>query len=141
MSAGPAPPNPGAPKKPLGAPSAASGFGRRFALGGIAVAVVYALLPTRAPKPSGSPAEAIKPPGVKNIERAYTNGGATPTHTPGYGGTVQGKGIDAPRRESSGTGKPGGFDQPNIGYDQRRDRPTKAEETFNEIQYGSSKGK
>lgn len=141
MSAGPAPPNPGAPKKPVGSPSAASGFGRRFALGGIAVAVVYALLPARSPKPLGSPVDAIKPPGVKNIERAYTNGGATPTHTPAYGGTVQGKGLDGQTREISGTNRPAGFNHPGFGSEQHKEQPTKAEEVFNEIQYGSSTGK
>lgn len=141
MSAGPSPPNPGTPKKPVGAPSTGSGFGRRFALGGVAIALVYALLPARSPKPAGSTVDAMKPPGVKNIERAYTNGGATPTHTKAYGGTVQGKGLDAPLREGSGTNQPGGFDQPDFGSDQRSARPTKGEEVFNEIQYGSAKGK
>ncbi|KEF63052.1 uncharacterized protein A1O9_01028 [Exophiala aquamarina CBS 119918] len=141
MSAGPAPPNPGAPKKPLRAPSASSGFGRRLALGGAAVALVYALLPARSPKPAGAPVDAFKTPGVKNIERAYTNGGATPTHTKAYGGTIQGKGTDGTPRESSGTNQAAGFDRPGFGSDQRPQQPTKAEALFSEIQYGSAKGK
>lgn len=33
----------------------------------------------------------FRTPGVKNVERAYRGGGATGTHTPAYGGTVQGQ--------------------------------------------------
>lgn len=138
---GPAPPNPGAPQKPLGARSAAAGFGRRFALGGIAVALVYSLLPARSPKVPGSPVDTLKTPGVKNIENAYTNGGATPTHTKAYGGTIQGRKSDASLREGHGTNKSNGFNEPNIGSDQRSTQPTKAEQIFNEVQYGSAKGK
>ena len=34
--------------------------------------------------PSGSWFSSLKPPGVKNIEEAYTRAGATNHHTPGY---------------------------------------------------------
>ena len=33
----------------------------------------------------------LRTPGVKNIEDAYSNGGATTTHTPAYGGTKLGQ--------------------------------------------------
>jgi len=111
-----------------------------LAVGGAAAALIYALLPARSPKPAGTPSDTFKTPGVKNIERAYTNGGATPTHTKAYGGTIQGKGIDGPPREISGTNQPAGFNRPGFGSDQRPTQPTKGEELFNEIQYSSAKG-
>ena len=141
MSAGPAPPNPGHPKKPIGAKSAGAGFGRRVALGGLAAALVYSLLPARSPKPAGSPVDTFKTPGVRNIENAYSNGGATPTHTKGYGGSIQGQKSGGTLRENHGTNRPNGFNDPDIGADQRPDRPTKIEEAFNQVNYGSSKGK
>lgn len=140
MSAGPAPPNPGTPRKPPGG-SSSSNFGRRFALGGIAVAVVYALLPTRAPRPGGAPSDAFKTPGVQNVEKAYANGGATTTHAKGYGGTVQGKKGEGDLRENAGTNKPKGFEHDGIGEEQRPVQPTKVGEAWNEFKYGSPKGK
>ena len=39
----------------------------------------------------GAPAvNLLRTPGVKNIENAYSNAGATTTHTPAYGGTRMG---------------------------------------------------
>lgn len=141
MSAGPAPPNPGMPRKAPGAPTGGGRFGRRLALGGIAVAVVYALLPARAPQPAGTPSTTFKTPGVRNVENAYANGGATTTHTKAYGGSIQGQKGEAGLRENSGTNKPAGFEHDGIGEEQRPIQPTKVGEAWNEFKYGSPKGK
>ncbi|RVX72328.1 hypothetical protein B0A52_04533 [Exophiala mesophila] len=141
MSAGPAPPNPGTPRKAPGASSGGSHFGRRFALGGIAAAIVYALLPARAPQPLGTPSTTFKTPGVRNVENAYANGGATTTHTKGYGGSIQGQKGAAGLREKSGTDKPAGFAHEGMGEEQRPVQPTKVGEAWNEFKYGSAKGK
>ncbi|KAK5460991.1 hypothetical protein LTS15_003054 [Exophiala xenobiotica] len=138
---GPAPSNPGQPKPPR-APPTGGLLGRRLAIGAAGFALVYYLLPARAPKPPGTPADVFKTPGVKNVEKAYQSGGATSTHTKAYGGTIQGRRGDETMREGASTGAPRGYDEPDIGYDQRPGPISgKAGEKFNEIQYGSPKGK
>jgi len=136
---GNAPPNPGYRKNPAAA-AASSRFGRRALIGGLAFAFVYAVFPARSPRPAGTPSDAFKTPGVRNVENAYANGGGTTTHAKGYGGTVQGtKGKVL--RENSGTDKPKGFDHDGIGEEQRPVQPTKVGEAFNEFKYGSARGK
>lgn len=86
--------------------------------------------------------------GVNNIEKAYTNAGATPSHTPAYGGTTMGKKEDvALKEEGSGTGSraknmQSAHNQEGVGSDQRpaSAAPTKIEEAFNQTNIGSTKG-
>ncbi|KAL2418099.1 hypothetical protein ABEF95_000329 [Exophiala dermatitidis] len=138
---GDAPPNPGTPKRSGGAPRPSGPFGRRLILGGLALGLIYAVWPKRAPQPGGTPSNPFKTQGVQNVENAYENAGATATHTKAYGGTVQGKKESGSYRETVGTDKPKGYSQEGIGYDQRPQQPTKVGEVWNEFTYGSSKGK
>lgn len=138
---GPAPPNPTRPKRPAGVPATSNPWGRRVLLGGAALGLVYFMLPTRSPLPPGTPPSALKTPGVKNVERAYQSGGATATHTKAYGGTKQGQRGDETPREGAATGAPKGYDQEGIGFDQRPGPLHPVGEKWNEIQYGSPKGR
>ncbi|KAI1613923.1 hypothetical protein EDD37DRAFT_478258 [Exophiala viscosa] len=145
---GPAPANPTRPKRPPGAPAPghplgplANPWGRRVLLGGALLTAVYFVLPNRSPQPPGVSADSFKTPGVKNIEKAYQSGGATATHTKAYGGTVQGeRGAETPR-EGGATGAPGGYNQEGVGFDQRPGPMSGAGAKWNEIQYGSAKGR
>lgn len=104
--------------------------------------MVYAFLPAKSPKPLGTPSSSpFKTPGVQNVENAYANGGGTTTHIKGYGGTIQGTKGAGPLRETGGTGKPQGFEHEGIGEEQRPTQPTRIGEAFNEMKYGSTKGK
>ncbi|KIW12359.1 hypothetical protein PV08_09636 [Exophiala spinifera] len=106
---------------------------RRLAIGGVAAGLLYFALPARWP-------EFFKTPGVRNIERAYQNGGATSTHTKAYGGTIQGR-ADETMRDNAGTSVPEGFAKEGIGHDQRPEPLTKFGEKWNEFHYGHPKGK
>ena len=148
MSAGPAPPNPGAgaskikgPKPPV--PSQLARFGPSILLGGVAIGVAYAFFATRAPRPQGAPQSTnlLRTPGVANVENAYANGGGTTTHQPAYGGSTQGsKGADG-LRQGGATGVKDGMDSEHIGEQQRPVQPTVIGEKFNELKYGSKSGK
>lgn len=144
---GPAPPNPTRPKRPPGAPPPghplgplANPWGRRVLLAGTLLAAVYFVVPGK-PNAPGASADTFKTPGVKNIERAYQSGGATATRTIAYGGTKQGERGGETPREGGATGTPGGHDQEGIGFDQRPGPMSGVGEKWNEIHYGSGKGK
>lgn len=141
MSAGPAPPNPGQPRMSGPRPPTLSRLGPRILLGGLAVGLVYGLWPAASPPAPGTPSSGFKPPGVRNVENAYANGGGTTTHAKAYGGTVQGQKGAAGLREDGATNKRKGFEHDGIGDEQRSTQPTKVGEALNEMKYGSSRGK
>jgi len=85
----------------------------------------------------------MKTPGINNIEKAYTNSGATPTHTKAYGGTTQGDKNSVYIREGGGTGadkKNSPFDKPGMGDEQRPSPASKPGEIFDQTMTGSHKG-
>lgn len=85
----------------------------------------------------------FKTAGVAGIENAYSNAGATPTHTPAYGGTKMGDKDSVGLKDSSGTGSPNKkspMEKEGMGSDQRPSRSTKIEEAFNQTNTGSTKG-
>lgn len=123
-------------------PSSGPRFGRGALLAGLGLGLLYAVLPAKSPKPAGSPpSDLSKTPGVKNVENAYANGGATKTHTKAYGGTVQGTKGASGLREGAATDKPKGFDHEGLGEDQRSRDPLKIGQAWNEFKYGNAKGK
>lgn len=144
---GPAPPNPNAPRKNPGAiasrPNIFLRYPGRFATGAILLGTAY-LYNQYAATPRESSAISLRTTGVQNIEKAYTNAGATPTHTKAYGGTTQGDSTGAAVREGGGTGvvKDGGspFHRDGTGDDQRPKAATKAGEIFDQSFAGSPKG-
>ncbi|EXJ96120.1 hypothetical protein A1O1_01246 [Capronia coronata CBS 617.96] len=138
---GDAPPNPSQGRHKPGVPRGSGSLGRRLALGGLTLGLVYAVWPKSSPQPGGTPSNAFKTQGVRNVENAYENAGATATGTKAYGGTIQGKKESGAYREGGSTGNPKGYDQEGIGEDQRPSSPTKIGESFNEFKYGSPKGK
>jgi len=142
---GPAPPNPGAPKHNPHRPKASifAKYPGRWATG-VALAGAAYLYIANSPTPTTEPIVNFRTPGVQNIERAYSNGGATPTHTKAYGGTKQGNRDEVALREGGGTGasKSGSpIAKPGMGDDQRPSDKTKTEEALNATMYGSGKGK
>jgi hypothetical protein len=148
MSAGPAPPNPGssAPKRKGPKPPATSQLARlgpQILLGGVAIGAAYAFFATRAPAPQGSSQgfNPLRTPGVKNVEKAYANGGGTTTYQPAYGGSTQGsKGADG-LRPGGATGLKDGMGSEHIGELQRPVQPGIIGEKFHEMTYGSKSGK
>jgi len=81
--------------------------------------------------------------GVQNIEKAYTNAGATPTHTKAYGGTQQGDKESVHLKEGGGTGastKVSPFEKPGMGDEQRPQPASKGGEIFDQTMTGSHKG-
>lgn len=93
--------------------------------------------------PRDNPAISLKTPGVGNIEKAYTNAGATPTHTKAYGGTHQGDKSSVYIREGGGTGettKVSPFEKEGMGDEQRPRPATKGGEIFDQTMLGSHKG-
>jgi len=145
MSAGPSPPNPGQPRNNpnIPKPSALRRLGPALAAGALAAGLAYTFFSTRAPAPPGTPPpNPLRTPGVKNVEQAYQNAGATATHTKAYGGSVQGQKDSPVLREGGGTGKEKGFDShEGIGDSQRPWPKTKAGEAFDTMNYGQEKGK
>lgn len=144
MSAGNAPPNPGSPKtnphRPN--PSMFARYPGRFATGAVLAVAAYFYI-ARPPAPSDEPLVTLRTPGVQNIEGAYSNAGATPTHTKAYGGTEQGKKDAVALREQGGTGGArlgSPMDKEGMGYDQRAQTQTKVEEAFQATNLGSKKG-
>lgn len=146
MSAGPAPPNPGTPRKGAQAPQP-SFLARRPGIiaTGLALTVTAYLYLSRPPSPRDGPAISLRTTGVQNIEKAYTNAGATPTHTKAYGGTGVGDKDAVDLKEGGATGGPkhsvSPFDRDHIGDDQKSQTPTKAGEIFDQTMLGSPKGK
>lgn len=145
MSAGPAPPNPGTPKRNPNAPNPSmfAKYPGRFATGA-ALGVTAFLYFNYAATPRDSPAMSMKTPGVGNIEKAYTNAGATPTHTKAYGGTQQGDNSSVHIRDGGGTGestKQSPFEKEGMGDEQRPAPATKGGEIFDQTMLGSHKGK
>jgi len=143
--AGPAPPNPGQPRHNPHRPQTSmfAKYPGRWAAG-LALGVTAYLYINKPATPSDEPVMTMRTPGVQNIERAYSNAGATPTHTKAYGGTQQGKRDEVALREGGGTGgsKLGSpYDRPGIGDEQRPSDRTKPEELFNATNYGSRGGK
>ncbi|KAK5076283.1 hypothetical protein LTR64_006239 [Lithohypha guttulata] len=157
MSAGPAPPNPNAPKKNprVKQPNA---FLRRPGLivSGVAVFGALALYLNKPPSPRSEPFVSARTQGVQNIEKAYTNAGATGTHTKAYGGTTQGDKesvfLRDPPKDSKGSAVVSGgsgmnknetapYSRPGYGDDQRSGSKPKAEEIINSDAYGSKGGK
>ncbi len=104
---------------------------------------MYTYYATKAPPIPGSPAppNPLRTAGVANIEGAYQKGGATSTHTKGYGGTPLGQKSDVPRDGNYGSAKEKGFDAEGLGSDQRPAAAGKAGEKWNEMKYGNAKGK
>ena len=90
---------------------------------------------------------------MKNVEGAYTNAGATPTHTKAYGGTHQGKKDGVALREGGAVGGTAGtvdenmdgtspYDRQGMGDEQRpKGNVTKAGEIWDQSMVGSHKGK
>jgi len=145
MSAGPAPANPGAPRKNSRAlnPSMFAKYPGRFATGAALGATAFFYF-NYAATPRDNPAMSLATPGVKNIEKAYTNGGATPTHTKAYGGTHQGDKSSVHIREGGATGtstKESPFEKEGMGDEQRPWPATKGGEIFDQTMLGSHKGK
>lgn len=157
MSNGPAPPNPGTPKaRPnVQRPNA---FLRRPGLivTSLAIGTAAYLYMNNTPAPRDEPFITGRTSGVKNIEKAYTNAGATPTHTKAYGGTTQGDKDSVHIRDpgtdtsgsavlsgGSGVGRDGSspYNREGHGDDQRPGSRTKAEQMFNQTMYGTPKGK
>ncbi len=102
MSSSNSPPNPGQPKRPPNAPpsSALRRAAPGLLAGGTALTLLWAYFSVR----SVSAPNLLRTPGVKKIERAYRGAGATGTHTPAYGGTIQGKRDDESfRGDAQGT--------------------------------------
>lgn len=142
---GPAPPNPGAPKiNPNVTKSSILGRRAGLIVASTALAGVGYLYLRVPPSPRDQPVGSFRTPGVKNIEKAYTNAGATSTHTKAYGGTRQGD-PDGILREGGGSGHPNKanpFEQEGLGDDQRpAGRGTKLGEVFDKTNMGSSKGR
>lgn len=149
MSTGPAPPNPGSPKTPLHRPRPLlPRVAGPLLLGSLGLGVLYTYFATRPPAPPGTaPADPLRTPGVRNIENAYTNGGATRSHTPAYGGTVQGttgrRIDDAELRDGAGSGEQLklGFRTEGVGEDQRPSQSGWLGRTWHRMIYRSDKGK
>ena len=145
MSASSSPQNPGTPRHNpnIRKASALSRFGPRILAGGTVLGLVYAYYATKPPVPGGTPAppNPLRTPGVQNIEGAYQSGGATSTHTKGYGGTPLGQKSDVPRDGNHGSAKEKGFDEEDLGADQRPNAGGKVGDKWNEMKYGNSKGK
>lgn len=156
-NAGPAPPNPGAPKaRPnVQRPNA---FLRRPGLivTTLALGTAAYLYMNKPPTPHDEPFVTARTTGVKNIEKAYTNAGATPTHTKAYGGTTQGDKDSVHIRDpgtdtsgsavlsgGSGQGRDGSSPHKKEGYgdDQRSGTRPKAEQILNQTMYDTPKGK
>ena len=143
---GPSTPGPKHPsdfKTPLTNKSGLRAFGPQILLGGLLIGCTYAYYATRAPQPKGTPnsPNPFKTPGVKNVENAYANGGATTTHTPAYGGSTMGsKGADG-LRAGGASGLKEGMNSEHIGEEQRPVQPGPIGEKFHEMKYGSSTGK
>lgn len=115
----------------------------RWATGAVAVGATYLYI-ARPPAPRDGPAVTMSTTGVQNIEKAYTNSGATPTHTKAYGGTPLGDKEDVALKEGGGTGAPSKtspYENEGVGADQRpTGSTTKVEESFNKTNLGSAKG-
>lgn len=117
----------------------------RWATGILALGSGYIFL-TRPATPRGENETPIsfKTAGVANIENAYSNAGAAPTHTPAYGGTPMGNKDSVGLKDSSGTGAPNKktpTEKEGMGSDQRpQSSGTKIEEGFAQTNLGSTKG-
>lgn len=144
MSAGPAPPNPHAPKKPPNPAPFLQRVRPSYVVTAIALLGTAYLYFNKPASPRDNPIMNISTPGMKNIEKAYTNAGATPTHTPAYGGTKQGDGSVHIREggANTGTGADGAspFKQDGVGDDQRPATQTKGGQIFDQSMTGSHKG-
>jgi len=114
-----------------------------MAAGAAVFGVMLYLWPKASPGIPGAPTagKGLKSQGVTNVEKAYERGGATSTHTKGYGGTIQGKEGEARLREGGGTGKPEGHDTEGHGSDQTNDASTKVEKAWAKTMVGNEKGK
>ncbi|KAJ9606178.1 hypothetical protein H2200_009139 [Cladophialophora chaetospira] len=113
---------------------------RYVAAGAATFGALLYFWPKASPGIPGAPAEGFKSTGIQNVEKAYQRGGATSTHTKGYGGTPQGATNDA-MREGGSSGNPNAYDKEGLGEDQRPSSKTKVEETFNKTMLGNEKGK
>lgn len=146
MSAGPAPPNPNAPKKVPNPTPALQRFRPSYIATAVALLGTAAFYFYKPATPRDEPAMTLSTPGIKNIEKAYTNAGATPTHTKAYGGTTQGDNSSVHTREGGATGGDGAdgsspYKKPGVGDDQRPDNQTKGGQIFDQTMYGSHKCK
>lgn len=113
----------------------------RWAVGILTLGSGYLYLSRPAAPRDESPI-GFKTAGVASIENAYSNAGATPTHTPAYGGTPMGNKENVGLKDSSGTGsknKKSPTEQEGMGSDQRP-QGTKIEEAFAQTNLGSTKG-
>lgn len=121
-------------------------FARRpglWATGILLAGAAYAYI-SRPPAPRDDPVISMRTTGVQNIEKAYTNAGATPTHTKAYGGTKQGSNEDVALREGGGTGgkKYGSpMDKEGLGGDQKAQTQTGVEDVLAHSNYGTKKGR
>lgn len=114
----------------------------RFATGAALGVTAYLYL-NYAATPRDNPSMSMKTTGVSNVEKAYTNAGATPTHTKAYGGTHQGDKNSVYIREGGGTGetkKLSPFDKEGMGDEQRPRPASKGGEIFDQTMLGSHKG-
>lgn len=142
---GPAPSNPGTPKVNSKAPNPSMAARRPGLIAaGVALgagAIAYFMFPAT---PRSEPAASFRTTGVQNIEKAYTNAGATSTHTKAYGGTKMGDKENEGLKEGGASGHKE-FDpmkqKEGLGDDQRPWIPSKAGEIFDKTMTGSSKGK
>lgn len=111
MSASNSPRNPGQTPRPPKNPAAPTTLRRvtpALLAGGATLAAVYAYYSNR---PAAAP-NPMRTPGVKNIEASFRGGGATGTHTPAYGGTVQGqRDSETFRGDAQGTTRKEGAEQ------------------------------
>ena len=144
MSSGPSP-NSGNPKKSGGMSTTARLGGRLTPSVGLAVlalAGTYLFYSTRAPHMPSAP-NPLRTPGVRNIEQAYSNGGATSTHTPAYGGTQMGKRDHDGLKEGGAKGSSAkeGMQTEGIGEEQRPVQPGVVGEKLHEMEHGSKTGK
>lgn len=104
-------------------------LGPRLAIVGVAASAAY-LYFRYSEKPLHNGA-------VTGIEKAYSAGGATPTHTPAYGGTPRGNPDDHKIRDG-GAGKQK-FEVE--GMEQRPGDRNVAKKQWDKMKYGSEEGK
>lgn len=115
----------------------------KYLLGGVTIIGIGTYMGTRSPKPGGTPeSNTFQTPGVKNIEGAYQKGGATSTHTKGYGGTTLGQKSDI-TKDNLGTGQKKGMEEEHLGDEQRQGGTEKGVvgKEFEKMKYGSKTGK
>ena len=113
----------------------------RILLGGLALGLAYAMLLAMSPKNPWRSTLRLQTTWRSKCGKRVCKLKASTTHTKGSGGTIQGIKEAGQMRENAATGKPNGSDYDGIREDQRPTQPTKVGEAFNELKYGTSRGK